>query len=151
MSGIILGHGCLELTVQDGGPNDADGAANGTIADPGGLAVPVGVRIVMLPVSDRAVGRGTSGNVALALQLESDSGDVQLNSLRVTAFGSGDDRTIRNVRVHVDENGDGDVDAAEPSIASGTFNQDNGDLRLQMAPSYSLPAGSTTLLVTFDF
>ena len=151
IAGINPGHGCLELTVQDGGPNDTDGAANGTIVDPGGLAVPVGVRLVMLPVSDRAVGRGTSGNVALALRLESDSGDVQLNSLRVTAFGNGDDRTIKNVRVHVDENGDGDVDAAEPSIASGTFNQDNGELRLQMASPYSLPAGSTSLLVTFDF
>jgi hypothetical protein len=29
----------VQLTVQDGGPNDADGAADGVIRDPGGVAV----------------------------------------------------------------------------------------------------------------
>jgi len=29
---------CVQLTVEDGGPNDADGAANGSVQDPGGVA-----------------------------------------------------------------------------------------------------------------
>lgn len=35
--GLSEGAWCVELTLQDGGPNDADGEANGRIADPGGV------------------------------------------------------------------------------------------------------------------
>ena len=38
--GLTEGSFCLELTLVDGGPNDADGIANGTIKDPGGIAIP---------------------------------------------------------------------------------------------------------------
>ncbi|WP_417763003.1 DUF4347 domain-containing protein [Shewanella sp.] len=38
-SGLTAGHWCVQLTIEDGGPNDADGEANGSIADPGGVAV----------------------------------------------------------------------------------------------------------------
>ena len=36
--GLTPGHYCVQLTIQDGGPNDADGTANGIIVDPGGVA-----------------------------------------------------------------------------------------------------------------
>ena len=29
---------CLELLIEDGGPNDMDGVANGTVVDPSGIA-----------------------------------------------------------------------------------------------------------------
>ncbi|MEL0586354.1 MAG: choice-of-anchor U domain-containing protein [Candidatus Thiodiazotropha sp. (ex. Lucinoma kazani)] len=35
--GLTEGDWCVELTIEDGGPNDADGQANGTITDPGGV------------------------------------------------------------------------------------------------------------------
>lgn len=38
-SGLTAGHWCIQLTIEDGGPNDADGVANGSIVDPGGIAV----------------------------------------------------------------------------------------------------------------
>jgi hypothetical protein len=38
-SGLTAGHGCIRLTIQDGGPNDNDAKANGVIQDPGVLAV----------------------------------------------------------------------------------------------------------------
>jgi len=37
--GLTEGHLCLQLTLEDGGPNDRDGVANGTVIDPGALAV----------------------------------------------------------------------------------------------------------------
>lgn len=37
--GLIEGAWCVQLEVQDGGPNDNDGAKNGSINDPGGVAV----------------------------------------------------------------------------------------------------------------
>ena len=33
-------HFCIQLTIEDGGPNDLDGERNGRIVDPGGPAVP---------------------------------------------------------------------------------------------------------------
>ncbi len=36
--GLIAGYRCLQLTLEDGGPNDADGQADGRIQDPGGIA-----------------------------------------------------------------------------------------------------------------
>ena len=39
-SGLNAGHLCLQLTLEDGGPNDADGQVNGVIDDPGGIAAP---------------------------------------------------------------------------------------------------------------
>ncbi|KKL02770.1 Ig-like domain-containing protein, partial [Rheinheimera mesophila] len=37
--GLNAGDYCMQLTLQDGGPNDADGIANGEIFDPGVLAL----------------------------------------------------------------------------------------------------------------
>jgi hypothetical protein len=36
-TGLTEGHWCVRITLQDGGPNDDDGQANGTIIDPGGV------------------------------------------------------------------------------------------------------------------
>ncbi|MFT7683482.1 MAG: hypothetical protein ACI935_002978 [Moritella dasanensis] len=41
-SGLTVGHYCVQLGIADGGMNDADGAANGTIIDPGGVATESG-------------------------------------------------------------------------------------------------------------
>ena len=39
VEGLTEGHWCIQLTISDGGPNDDDGFANGSIVDPSGLAV----------------------------------------------------------------------------------------------------------------
>ncbi|NOU52358.1 tandem-95 repeat protein [Pseudoalteromonas sp. JBTF-M23] len=41
VSGLVEGAWCIQLRIVDGGPNDDDGIANGTIVDPGGIAVPL--------------------------------------------------------------------------------------------------------------
>ena len=40
-AGLIEGFYCIQLTLDDGGPNDADGAANGTIVDPSGVGIAI--------------------------------------------------------------------------------------------------------------
>jgi hypothetical protein len=149
--GLNQGHGCIQLTLQDGGPNDADNQVNGVIRDPGGLAVPIGVTLDILPVTDKTVSAGSRNNVLLALRLESDSGDIELNSLMLQASGSGNDTGIQTVKLFVDTNANGVVDDNEVSIAAGTYSQDNGNLLLQMSAPYALPVGQTDLLVTYDF
>lgn len=38
-SGLTAGNYCVQLTLEDGGPNDADGVVNASIADPGAVSV----------------------------------------------------------------------------------------------------------------
>jgi hypothetical protein len=40
-AGLIAGYLCVQLTLEDGGPNDADGLVNKAIADPGVVSVRV--------------------------------------------------------------------------------------------------------------
>ena len=39
-AGLVIGATCIQLMIEDGGPNDADGAADGTVTDPSGVGVP---------------------------------------------------------------------------------------------------------------
>ena len=61
--GLTVGDNCLALLVEDGGPNDADGVANGTLVDPGGIAI----KYIGTP---------------------SDSSEITLSSAQLTANGS---------------------------------------------------------------
>ena len=36
--GLTAGYNCIELVIEEGGPNDADGIVNGNLVDPGGVA-----------------------------------------------------------------------------------------------------------------
>jgi MYXO-CTERM domain-containing protein len=38
-AGLTAFNDCVRLTIQDGGPDDEDGVANGVVRDPGGVAV----------------------------------------------------------------------------------------------------------------
>ena len=49
VAGLAEGDTCLQLTVQDGGPNDADGAINGEYDDPSGIAEAAPVQVVEVP------------------------------------------------------------------------------------------------------
>ena len=37
-AGLLPGAHCVQLLIEDGGPNDADGVVNGVVDDPGGVA-----------------------------------------------------------------------------------------------------------------
>ncbi len=39
VAGLTYLHNCLQILIQDGGPNDPDGIANGVVRDPGAIAV----------------------------------------------------------------------------------------------------------------
>jgi hypothetical protein len=56
--GLTQGHHCLMMLIQDGGANDADGQANGTVVDPGGVARPVPAPPVTPPTTSSGGGGG---------------------------------------------------------------------------------------------
>ena len=49
--GLTAGDDCLQMFIEDGGPNDADSVANGSLFDPGGIAV----RDIGIPSSNSQV------------------------------------------------------------------------------------------------
>lgn len=52
-SGLHAGDRCIQLTIEDGGPNDTDGMANAQVVDPGGVAT---------PAADSVTGGGSTGS-----------------------------------------------------------------------------------------
>jgi len=50
-AGLLAGHDCIQLTLTDGGVNDADGEANQKIADPGAVAVVDSPPVLTLPMA----------------------------------------------------------------------------------------------------
>ncbi len=87
-AGLTEGHWCVQVTVQDGGPNDADGIANGAIVDPGGVAVALDGNRLPVATADTA---STFGDVAVVVNVlanDSDAdGDVLTVSQAVAGFG----------------------------------------------------------------
>ena len=62
VAGLAAGDTCLQITVQDGGPNDADGSINGEYDDPSGIAEAAPVKVVIVPDTSnrKKVGGGCS-------------------------------------------------------------------------------------------
>jgi hypothetical protein len=86
--GLTEGSWCVQLTIQDGGPNDADGFANQAIVDPGGVSVALnGNRLPVAAVDRTSV--PADGNVVvnvLANDTDAD-GDNLTISQAVSNFG----------------------------------------------------------------
>ncbi|MGD9163150.1 MAG: cadherin domain-containing protein [Chromatiales bacterium] len=77
-SGLTPGHWCVQLTIEDGGPNDADGRANHAIEDPGGVAQRLSTPF---SVTSRGGGGGSAMLFLLALIV------LALRRLRTTRKG----------------------------------------------------------------
>jgi len=65
--GLASGHTCIQLTIEDGGPNDTDGVADGTVTDPSGLAVSSSNEPAKKERSGCSVGTDTSFNTSQLL------------------------------------------------------------------------------------
>ena len=61
-TGLTVGHNCIQLTIEDGGPNDADQQANTIIKDPGGVTSAVAVT-----TSNSVDGNSGGGGTGLSL------------------------------------------------------------------------------------
>jgi len=140
----------VQLTLEDGGPNDADGIANGVIRDPSGLAVPIAVNVTPVNSPNRTVQAGEEV-VVMRVRLISVSGDAILSSLQLSATGSGNDAAIQNVRLVVDQDINGLLDATDETIGEGRYDSDNGTLNLTLTTPWEVPPGGTDLFVVYQF
>ncbi|MCH4293506.1 Ig-like domain-containing protein [Shewanella sp. 3B26] len=79
--GLVEGYQCVQLQLEDGGPNDADGIANGVIEDPGVIAV-LSQNQLPLAVADSAE---TTDTQAIIINVLANDSDADGDSLTVTA------------------------------------------------------------------
>jgi len=87
--GLTEGHWCVQVTVEDGGPNDADGIANSAIVDPGGVAVAANGNKLPVAVADTLTTPINQAAVVNVLANDSDAdGDVLTITQAVGSFGA---------------------------------------------------------------
>ena len=154
-SGLNQGDYCVELTLTDGGPNDADGIANGQIFDPGGVAVdyiaPPQVSASLRALDTTSFKSGDGEKVVLAFRLESDSTDAQVDDLTIEASGSMHDvDDISSVRVYFDENQNGVSEASE-RVGQDVYEADDGNITFNLESPVQLRVGSNDFLITYQF
>ncbi|SEI12628.1 Fibronectin type III domain-containing protein [Rheinheimera pacifica] len=97
--GLTAGHWCIQLTIEDGGPNDADGLANSTIVDPGGVAVVLNGNQLPVATDDSYSVQWNQSHTLEVLQNDTDpDGDTLSINQAAAAFGtvsiSGDGQTL---------------------------------------------------------
>ncbi|UYI49417.1 DUF4347 domain-containing protein [Vibrio natriegens] len=81
-SGLTEGDWCVQLTIEDGGPNDDDGVANGSIADPSGVATTMVSNSAPVAVDD-SVYVAINGSIDVDV-LDNDT-DADGDSLSITS------------------------------------------------------------------
>ncbi|QIR15073.1 fibronectin type III domain-containing protein [Shewanella aestuarii] len=87
--GLTEGHWCVQLTIEDGGPNDADGLLNGTIVDLGGVAVMLNNNHAPIAIADAVIvpmNQYTDIDV-LANDIDADDDPLSIKQV-ISQFGS---------------------------------------------------------------
>ena len=75
ISGLNIGHQCVQLVIEDGGPNDADGQINGQVEDPGVFTTVVNIAPVIDLETSLTVSENTNVNIDASNSSDAD-GDV---------------------------------------------------------------------------
>lgn len=87
--GLNEGHWCVQQIIQDGGANDDDGTINGTIVDPGGVAVMLNNNSLPVAIDDSVTAFANSELIINALSNDSDAdGDRLTISSAVASLGT---------------------------------------------------------------
>jgi hypothetical protein len=153
--GLGQGHFCLQLDIEEGGPNDTDSETNAVIKDPGGVATlaipPPDVVLETRELSDSSFEEGDGNSVVLAFSFVSDSYDVELSGLSFIAAGTLDDASeILGANLYLDGNGDGVISEGDDLIGEGRFDENDGTLEFKLGEYLVLPRGRTSLLVSYE-
>lgn len=151
--GLIAGNDCLQLYIQDGGPNDADGTEDGVIKDPGGISVALSVTAGRSSnATASSFSNGSGEQVVLRFIVNSNSTGSVINGLSLSAGGSLDElNDIGAVSIYLDADNDGNADGSE-RLGSASYTSDDGSLSFDFSSSpAALSLGENTFLVTYTF
>ena len=96
IDGLTVGANCLQLLIEDGGANDADGIADGTVTDPSGIATlyfgpPSTDSTISIDVTELKAGGSETGQITVTAV---DSDGRLLEGMSVTATASLSDASV---------------------------------------------------------
>ena len=153
--GLGAGNRCLGLAIVDGGPNDADGVADGTVRFTGGVGVEalpaprLAAALGAAPAAIRIERRGE--HVALAFSLASDRVDAELHGLAVEVRGAFDAAAhALGVALYADANGNGVPEAVE-RVATARHAPGDPTVTFATDAPHPLDIGDNAFLVTYRF
>ena len=152
--GLTVGYYCIQLTIEDGGPNDADGIANGVVVDPGGIATTFDDFVIATGASlgNQSVAAKSPNVEVLSFVINSPTDGAELTSILLTAVGTGaDDQDVKAVTLYQDLGALGRLTPSDIELGHGTFSVDNGTLELPLTAPLILHKGENHLLVVYDF
>lgn len=130
LEGLTEGHWCVQLQIEDGGPNDDDGERNGAIVDPGGVAVLISSNVLPVANADSVEMVWNSSIVIDVLQNDSDPdndiltvtsaiadfGEVEVNADNTLTYTSQQDFSGIDSIVYVITDNNGGTGSAEVQI-----------------------------------
>lgn len=98
--------------------------------------------------ASRTEAKGSANLPWLQARLTPADGTVEVTALTLQASGTGrDDLDLTGLRVHVDSNANGRLDAGEPLLGSGRFGSDNGSVTLTFTSPLAVAAPMHLLVV----
>ena len=138
VDGLREGGFCVELTLEDGGPNDADAQPE--------------VNAEVAELIDTSFEEGDGNGVVLSFSFVSDSNDAQLEQLRFDAGGTlNDANEIAGVRLYFDQDDDGKLNEGDLLISEGLFDGDDGTVEFTVDQPVTLSRGATSFIVSYQF
>ncbi|TAA42578.1 BNR-4 repeat-containing protein [Corallincola spongiicola] len=151
--GLNSGDYCIQLSIEDGGLNDADGVMNGIVEHTGGIAMTTlpapNLQVTNVPVTERDFSSGDGEKVVLAFKLVNDSTDVVLNQLTFAASGELNDVTeIIGVSLYLDKNQNGIPQTTE-LLSESNYSIDNGEITFEFNSPYQLAVGESHFVLTY--
>jgi hypothetical protein len=151
--GLVEGNFCLQLSIQDGGVNDADGEANGAVQHLSGIVVRTAAPVVTVTNStaaDTTFNQNGGEQVVFAFSMTADSNDADIHELTISAAGTLNEATaVNSVTLYRDANENGLAEESE-QMAAGNFTADNGQVVFTLTAPLPLPVGDTQFLVTYQ-
>ncbi len=136
--GLINGDYCLQISIQDGGPNDLDGQANGLIETISGAHV-----LNDLPEAedDRiTVDQGSENNIINVLSNDSDTNGDQLSVMQAEVdeqLGTVSTNSDNTLSFTPEPNFNGDL-VITYTISDGNSGTDNANIRVRVLPKVDL-------------
>ncbi|MCL1048538.1 InlB B-repeat-containing protein [Shewanella abyssi] len=123
-TGLTEGHGCVRLTIEDGGPNDDDGLANSAIRDPGVLAIMVN----QAPIANADIAE-TDDRTSLVIDVLLNDTDIDGDPLSVIAASADQGQVVvndDNTITYLPKSGFDGVDVISYTISDGEGFTANG-------------------------
>lgn len=152
-SGACSGTGACSVTMDAAKSVTASFTSSGVTPPPPPAGATASVSQSSNTPASGTANKGARDVPALGVDLSIGSSAATLQSVTISASGTGNDQLdITGLKLYLDANGNGLVDAGETALAQGAFAANDGTATLSLNTPKALAANSNSrLLVALDF